>query len=96
VIRMSLDDDREKRRHGAEERLRLIEETGGLGTFDFNRDSGEWDWSPQVGALFGVDRQRASPSFADWETVIFVDDVPKLTQPWNRCGKREFSGQNSA
>ena len=72
------DNDREKRVRAAEERLRLVEETSGLGTFELDLKSGQWEWSPQLAVLFGIDRREATSSLADWERTIFADDVPKL------------------
>jgi PAS domain S-box-containing protein len=68
----------EKRLHAAEERLRVAETAGGIGTFDLDINSGQWEWAGQLAVLFGVAPQQATSSFADWEKVVFVDDVPKI------------------
>jgi len=62
----------------SEGRLRLAEAASGIGTFEMDLGSGNWDWSPQCAALFGIDPAKAERSFAKWERVIFVDDVPKI------------------
>ncbi len=64
--------------HATGERLRLAEAASGIGTFELDLGTGRWDLSPQVALLFGFAPQTVPPSFADWEKVIFFDDVPKL------------------
>ena len=69
----------EARLSGSEERLRLVaEEASGVGTFELELTSGRWEYTSQIGVLFGCDPSRPNPSFADLEPVIFVDDVPKV------------------
>ena len=62
----------------AETRLRLAEAASGIGTFEVNLASGEWDCSEQVSELFGIDADQAANSFAEWERHVFVDDIPKI------------------
>jgi PAS domain S-box-containing protein len=61
----------------SDERLRRAEEASGVGTFELDLASKQWNWSPQVAALFGFDPSREM-SFADLERTIFADDLPKL------------------
>ncbi|MDB5582684.1 MAG: Two-component system protein [Bradyrhizobium sp.] len=61
-----------------EERLRAAETASGFGIFEMDAVSKDWDWSPQVAVLFGLDAKEAGTSFAFWERRIFVDDVPKI------------------
>jgi PAS domain S-box-containing protein len=68
----------EERARESERRLRLAEAASGIGSFEMDLASGNWDWSPQCAALFGIDPAKAERSFAKWERVIFVDDVPKI------------------
>src|SRR5690242_8925852 len=68
----------EERARASEVRLRLDEAASGIGSFEMDLGSGNWDWSPQCAALFGIDPAKAERSFARWERVIFVDDVPKI------------------
>jgi PAS domain S-box-containing protein len=70
--------DIETRLLASEERLRLAEAASGVGTFELDLESDHWEWTSQVAVLFGFDPRSPKPSFADWEPVIFVDDVPKL------------------
>ena len=62
---------------GAEERLRIAESASGIGTFEMEVASGRLVWSEQLTTLFGLE-ENAEPSLAALESVIFVDDVPKL------------------
>jgi PAS domain-containing protein len=73
-----LEKDLEARLRGAEERLAIAEAASRVGTFELGLKSGNWRWSPQSLLLFGLDPTQATSSFADWERVIFSDDVPKL------------------
>ena len=75
--------DSEKKLEGSDtpgsfDRLRLAESASGIGTFDMDLGSGTWQWGPQIVALFGVDPGEGHQSFAAWEKLIFVDDVPKI------------------
>src|SRR5690348_14909818 len=70
-------DSVEARLSASEERFRLAQMAGGIGTFELDLESYEWEWSPQIAVLFGFDPQTRKPSFADWERAIFIDDVPK-------------------
>jgi PAS domain S-box-containing protein len=70
--------DIEARLRASEERLRLAEAASGIGTFEMDLASDQWEWAAQVAVLFGFDPQSSQPSFAQWERAIFIDDVPKL------------------
>jgi PAS domain-containing protein len=61
----------------SDERLRRAEDASGVGTFELDLASNQWNWSPQVAVLFGFDSGREM-SFADLERTIFVDHLPKL------------------
>ena len=71
-------DDLEARLRASEERLRLAETAGGIATFELDLSTNEWEWTPQIAALFGFDPRTPKPSLADWERAIFVDDLLKL------------------
>ena len=68
----------EERARDSEERLHLAEAASGIGTFEIDLTTAQWDWSPQVAVLFGIDPLKAERAFATWERAIFVDDVPKI------------------
>ena len=67
-------DDLEARLRASEERLRLAETAGGIATFELDLTTNEWEWTPQIAALFGLDPRTPKPSFADWERAVFIDD----------------------
>jgi len=71
-------DSVEARLHASEERFRLAQMAGGIGTFELDLASNAWEWTPQIAVLFGFDRHMRKASFADWERAIFSDDVPKV------------------
>ena len=61
-----------------EEQLRLLEATAATGAFELNLTTHRLLTTPQVGVLFGFDPAMPDPTLADFERVIFFDDVPKL------------------
>jgi PAS domain S-box-containing protein len=68
----------ESRLRETEERFRLAQVASGIGWFEWDLATNEWQWTPYVALLFGFDPEIPKPSFSEWERVIFVDDVPKL------------------
>ncbi len=68
----------ESRLRETEERLRLAQIASGIGWFEWDLATNEWQWTPYVAILFGFDPDIPKPSFSDWERAIFIDDVPKL------------------
>lgn len=62
----------------SEEQLRLAEASSGIGAFEFDLMTNGWITTPQVAVLFGFDPAAPPSAFADWQTVIFADDRPKL------------------
>ena len=68
----------ESRLRETEERFRLAQIASGIGWFEWNLATNEWQWTPYVAILFGFDPDIPKPSFSEWERAIFVDDVPKL------------------
>jgi signal transduction histidine kinase/TusA-related sulfurtransferase len=61
-----------------EDRLRVAQLAGGIGTFELDLASRAWSWSPQVAVLFGFDPDAPQPTVAKWEQSIFGDDVLKM------------------
>jgi PAS domain S-box-containing protein len=68
----------ERRLRETEERFRLAQIASGIGWFEWDLATNEWQWTPYVATLFGFDPETPKPSFAEWERAIFIDDVPKL------------------
>lgn len=68
----------ENRLRETEERFRLAQTASGIGWFEWDLATNEWQWTPYVAVLFGFDPESAKPSFSEWERAIFIDDVPKL------------------
>jgi PAS domain S-box-containing protein len=58
--------------------IRAAQLAGGTGTFKLDLESNRWEWTPQIAVLFGFDPESLKPRFEDWESAIFVDDVPKV------------------
>jgi PAS domain S-box-containing protein len=68
----------ERRLSATEERFRVAQTAGGIGWFEWDLVTDEWEWTPHVAALFGFDPEAPRRLFAEWEPAIFIDDVPKL------------------
>jgi PAS domain S-box-containing protein len=66
-----------QRTHPSEERLRLAEAAGEIGSFDLDLDTGRWDWSRSAASLLGLNSDSPE-SLAHWEKAVFFDDVPKI------------------
>jgi PAS domain S-box-containing protein len=64
--------------HASEQRFRIAETAGGIGWFQWNLVTNEWECTPQVAILFGFDLATPRRFFTEWEPAIFIDDVPKL------------------
>jgi PAS domain S-box-containing protein len=77
----------ERRLHASEERLRLAQAAGGVGWFEWDLATNQWEWTPHVAVLFGFDPETPRPTFADWQPAIFIDDVPKLHSAVETTGK---------
>jgi PAS domain S-box-containing protein len=70
---------RERSEVGAtKDRFRAAQSVGGIGLFEWDLISNEWEWTPPVALLFGFDPETPRRSFAEWESAIFIDDAPKL------------------
>ena len=69
--------DIEARLRISEERLRLAEASG-IGMFELDLASDRLEWTPQVAVLLGLDSRIPGATLADWERVMFADDVPKV------------------
>jgi PAS domain S-box-containing protein len=68
----------ESRLRETEERFRLAQTASGIGWFEWDLATNEWQWTPYVATLFGFDPGSPKPLFSEWERAIFIDDVPKL------------------
>src|SRR5580658_8793360 len=70
--------DNEGEEQPSEGRLAPWEAARGIGTFQLDLRSRQWDWSPEVAVLFGLTPETAPQAFEPWEQSVFIDDVPKL------------------
>ena len=55
----------------------------------------QWDWSPQVAALFGFEARTAPADFEEWQRNVFVDDVPKIRAALEAAKESGASTSNS-
>jgi PAS domain S-box-containing protein len=58
----------------SEARMRLVQESTGVGTWDWNIATGEVRWSEQNYRLHGLDPAAGPPSYDDWRQAIHPDD----------------------
>ena len=77
-----------QRLEATEERFRIAQDAGGIGWFEWDLSTGEWEWTPHVAVLFGFDPQMPRPAFSDWQPAIFIDDVPKLRSAVERADEQ--------
>jgi len=62
-----------------EARLRLAQEVAGVGTWEWDPDTGAMVWSPEQHALFGTSPATgAPPSFEGFLDLVHPDDRPRL------------------
>lgn len=59
----------------SEERLRLALGAASMGTWEQDVAAGIIEWSPQMGALFGLAPDAETISVADWERIIVSEDL---------------------
>jgi PAS domain S-box-containing protein len=78
-----------QRLRATEERLRIAQIAGGIGWFEWNLLTDEWEWTPHVAVLFGFDPHAPRPAFDDWRPAIFIDDVPKLRSAVEQAGETD-------
>ena len=76
-----------QRLRATEERFRIAQVAGGIGWFEWDLATNEWEWTPHVAVLFGFDPDTPRPAFADWQPAIFIDDVPKLHSAVEAAGE---------
>jgi len=58
----------------ANERLMLAQQLAGAGIWDWDRATGQLNWSPELFRLFGLDPQTAGASFDSWRSVLHPED----------------------
>jgi PAS domain S-box-containing protein len=63
------------KRGTSEEQLRLGD-AAGIATFQCDIESGDWTWSSQAAALFGL--QANGQAIPGWEKAVFSDDLLKI------------------
>lgn len=63
------------RRH--KERLEMAQQAGRIGTFDWNVETGDVEWSSTEEELFGLPMGSFGGRFEDWKQTVHPDDVDK-------------------
>jgi PAS domain S-box-containing protein len=60
------------------ERLRLAQEAGGVGVWDYDVSDGRLHWTVEQKRLFGLDGEAAPPDFPTFLSYVHPDDREKL------------------
>ena len=61
-----------------EQQLRLAEQVAGLGSFDWDTQTGELHWSDQHFRLWGLQPGALTPSYEVFRRAVHPDDLPDL------------------
>ncbi|MHB8901371.1 MAG: response regulator [Thermoguttaceae bacterium] len=67
------------------ERLELAKQAAGAGVWDWNFETGQLEWSPEMFALFGLDANTAAASFDTWRMVIHPEDLSAASDRIDQC-----------
>ncbi len=62
----------------SEERLRLAQQAAGVGTFDWNLQTGARIWTPELEQMYGVSVGMSTETHVDWESLIHTEDRPTV------------------
>ena len=66
------------RLHDSEQNLRLCQQIGRIGTFEWNIAIGEVQWSAEIAALYGFPANAFTSSYDTWRASIHPDDRAAL------------------
>jgi PAS domain S-box-containing protein len=58
----------------SEERLRLAQQIAGIGSFDWNLETNEIRWTPELEAMYGLPPGGSPGTQAAWEELLHPDD----------------------
>ncbi len=58
----------------SEQRLRLAQAAGRVGTFEWNVQTGVNEWSPELEAMYGLNPGEFGRTQANWEQLVYVED----------------------
>jgi PAS domain S-box-containing protein len=64
----------------SEERLRLAQQAAGIGTFEWNIQSGVNRWTPELEALYGLPKGRFPGTQEAFAKMVHPDDFPRVEQ----------------
>lgn len=62
----------------SEERLRLAQQAGHLGVFDWDMRSGQTVLTPQLREIFGLSPDATVHGYQDWRERVYPEDLPRL------------------
>jgi len=70
----------EEKLRESEARLRFAQETAGIGTFDWDIDTGLNTWTTELEAIHGLPSGGFAGTQADWESFVHPDDRTRMVQ----------------
>ncbi|MBD0334058.1 MAG: PAS domain-containing protein [Cyanobacteria bacterium Co-bin13] len=65
-------------RKRAEERLDLAQSVAKIGSFEWNIQSGANLWSPEIEALYGLEKGTFGGTYEDWAQMVHAEDLPRV------------------
>ncbi|MDX6710235.1 MAG: HTH-type transcriptional regulator, bacterioopsin transcriptional activator, partial [Blastocatellia bacterium] len=77
----------------SEERLRLAQQAGDIGVFDWDMRTGEVTWTEEMEALVGLSTGEFRGTFEDWRRYIHPDDLEQVDnciQVASETGNRDW------
>ncbi len=69
----------------SEERLRVAQETVGVGVYDYDLDSGRLTWSRSLADIYGLPPGAVIDRYDDWPRLVHPDDVERVEREWRRA-----------
>jgi len=61
----------------SEERLRLAQQAGQIGTFEWNMTTGVYTWTKEMEAIYGLEPGSFPGTQDAWERLVHPDDLPE-------------------
>lgn len=73
----------------SEERYALAQNVAGIGSWDWNMDTGKLYWTDNIYIIFGVSKEEFSGTFEDFLKLVHPDDRSHVSDSIQRSMKRE-------
>lgn len=67
-----------------QERLELAQIAGNIGTFEWDLETDEVKWTPEVEALYGLKPHVFGSTYENWRQTLYPDDLERVEQDLQR------------